>query len=78
VLVNAEYRWEAFSGLDLALFWAGGDVGTRLEQIRLQEFKTGWGFGLRFNTNRSVFMRIDVGMGGPEGSRFFWKFSPAF
>lgn len=78
VLLNGEYRWEAFSGLDLALFWDGGDVGTTLEQIRLSEFKTGWGFGLRFNTNRSVFMRIDVGMGGPEGPRFFWKFAPAF
>ena len=54
VLFNAEYRWEAFSGLDLALFWDGGDVGTVLEQIRLDEFKTGWGFGLRFNTNKNV------------------------
>ena len=78
VLFNAEYRWEAFSGLDLALFWDGGDVGTTLEQIRLDEFKTGWGFGLRFNTNRRVLMRIDVGLGGPEGARLFWKFSPVF
>lgn len=77
VLLNGEYRWEAFSGLDLALFWDGGDVGTALDDIRLREFKTGWGFGLRFNTNRSVFMRIDVGFGG-EGPRFFWKFAPAF
>ncbi len=78
VLFNAEYRWEAFSGLDLALFWDGGDVGTVLEQIRLDEFKTGWGFGLRFNTNKNVLMRIDVGLGGPEGARLFWKFSPVF
>lgn len=78
VLLNGEYRWEAFSGLDLALFWDGGDVGTTIEQIRLDEFKTGWGFGLRFNTNRAVFMRLDVGLGGPEGTRFFWKFSPVF
>ena len=78
VLVNAEYRWEAFSGLDLALFWDGGDVGTTLEQIRLDEFKTGWGFGMRFNTNKRVLMRVDVGLGGPEGPRLFWKFSPVF
>ena len=78
VLLNAEYRWEAFSGLDLALFWDGGDVGTTIEDIQLNDFKTGWGFGLRFNTNRSVFMRIDAGFGGPEGARFFWKFGPAF
>lgn len=78
VLLNAEYRWEAFSGLDMALFWDGGDVGFRLEDIQANDFKTGWGFGLRFNTNRSVFMRIDAGFGGPEGSRFFFKFAPAF
>jgi outer membrane protein assembly factor BamA len=78
VLVNAEYRWEAFSGLDLALFWDGGDVGTKVEQIRLDEFKTGWGLGLRFNTDRRIFLRLDAGFGGPEGPRFFVKFSPAW
>jgi outer membrane protein assembly factor BamA len=78
VLTNVEYRWEAFSGLDLALFWDGGDVGTTVEQIRLKEFKTGYGFGLRFNTDRRIFMRLDAGFGGREGPRFFWKFSPAF
>jgi outer membrane protein assembly factor BamA len=77
VLFNTEYRWEAFSGLDLALFWDAGEAGTILEQIRWDELKTGWGFGLRFNTNKSVFMRIDAGFGG-EGPRFFWKFSPVF
>ena len=78
VLTNVEYRWEAFSGLDLALFWDGGDVGTTIEQIRAKEFKTGYGFGLRFNTDRRIFMRLDAGFGGREGPRFFWKFSPAF
>jgi outer membrane protein assembly factor BamA len=78
VLLNGEYRWEAFSGLDLALFWDGGEVGTQLQQIRLKDFKMGWGVGMRFNTNRSVFMRLDAGFGGPEGMRVFWKFGPAF
>jgi outer membrane protein assembly factor BamA len=78
VLVNAEYRFEAFAGLDIALFWDGGDVGTKLEQITANEFRTGWGAGLRFNTNRRVFLRIDTGFGGREGARIFWKYSPAF
>ncbi|MGE0463150.1 MAG: BamA/TamA family outer membrane protein [Vicinamibacterales bacterium] len=78
VLLNGEYRWEAFAGLDLALFWDAGEVAPTLDRIRRDEFKTGWGFGLRFNTNRSVFMRIDVGLRGPEGSRIFWTFTPAF
>ena len=67
VVTNAEYRWEAFSGLDMVLFWDGGDVGTRLQDIRAKEYKTGWGIGLRFNTDRRVFLRIDLGLGGPEG-----------
>ena len=78
VLLNGEYRWEAFAGLDLALFWDGGDVGTTLEHISLNDFKTGWGFGLRFNTARAVFLRLDVGTGGPEGSRIFLKWNPVF
>ena len=51
---------------------------TRPRAVRLDEFKTGWGFGLRFNTNKNVLMRVDVGLGGPEGARLFWKFSPVF
>ena len=78
VLTNFEYRWEAFSGLDMALFWDGGDVGRTLRDIRAREYKQGWGFGLRFNTDRRVFLRMDFGFGGPEGTRFFWKYNPAF
>ncbi|MCC7123950.1 MAG: BamA/TamA family outer membrane protein [Acidobacteria bacterium] len=78
VLINGEYRWEAFSALDLALFWDGGDVAERLQDLRWDEFKTGWGFGLRFNTARAVFLRTDVGFGGREGPRLFIKFGPPF
>jgi outer membrane protein assembly factor BamA len=78
VVVNGEYRWEAFSALDLALFWDGGDVGARLEDLRLKDFRSGWGVGLRFNTNRAIFLRTDVGFGGTEGPRLFVKFGPAF
>jgi outer membrane protein assembly factor BamA len=78
ILFNGEYRWEAFSGLDLALFFDAGEVGERLQDISIRDFKTGFGFGLRFNTNRRVFMRIDFGFGGPEGNRTFFKFGPAF
>jgi outer membrane protein assembly factor BamA len=78
VLFNAEYRWEGFSSLDFALFFDAGEVGDRLTDIMIKDFKTGFGFGLRFNTNKAVFMRIDFGFGGPEGNRTFFKFGPAF
>jgi outer membrane protein assembly factor BamA len=78
LLFNGEYRWEGFSGLDFALFFDAGDVGERLRDIAVRSMKTGFGFGLRFNTDQAVFMRFDVGFGGPEGTRMFFKFRPAF
>ena len=78
ILFNGEYRWEAFSVLDLALFFDAGEVGERMEDIRMRDFKTGYGIGLRFNTNRAVFLRIDLGYGSSEGRQIFFKFGPAF
>jgi hypothetical protein len=76
--MNAEYRWEAFAGLDMALFFDAGEVRPDWEQIDLQELKTSYGVGFRFNTFRSVFMRLDIGAGGGEGTQIFFKFGPAF
>ena len=68
VLFNAEYRWEAFSGLDLALFWDGGDVGTdaRADSPRRAQDRLGLRPAVQYQ--QAVFMRIDVGFGGPEGT----------
>jgi outer membrane protein assembly factor BamA len=74
---NLEYRWEAFSGLDLAVFGDAGDVLPEARDMDLTDFKTSYGFGLRFNTARSVFLRIDFGFGG-EGMRTFVKFNHVF
>ena len=77
LLFNAEYRWEAFSGLDLAIFGDAGRVAPRRSDIDLKDMKTSAGFGFRFNTFRSVFLRIDVGFSN-EGTRIYFKFGPAF
>jgi hypothetical protein len=45
--------------------------------IDLSDLKTSYGFGLRFNTARSVFLRIDFGFGG-ESMRTFVKFNHVF
>jgi outer membrane protein assembly factor BamA len=76
--VNAEYRWEAFSGLDMALFVDAGKVARNWEDINLSDLETSYGVGFRFNTYKSVFLRLDVGTGGGEGTRIFFKFGPAF
>lgn len=77
ITLNAEYRWEAFSALDLALFVDAGDVGPTWRSLAGSDLKTSWGGGLRFNTNRRVFLRLDVA-GGREGTRVWVRMGPAF
>jgi hypothetical protein len=78
VFFNLEYRWEAFSGMDMALFFDAGEVRANWENIDLQDLRTAYGVGFRFNTFKSVFLRLDIGAGGGEGTRIFLKFGPAF
>jgi hypothetical protein len=75
--VNAEYRWEAFSGLDLALFLDAGDVGPTWRSLVGAHLRSSWGVGFRFNTNRRVFLRVDVA-GGREGPRIWTALGPVF
>jgi outer membrane protein assembly factor BamA len=77
VNVNVEYRWEAFSGLDMALFSDWGTVASNVGQLRMSEIDNAYGIGFRFNTYKAVWYRIDLGFGG-EGFQAFFKFSKAF
>ena len=70
VNLNAEYRWEAISGLDLALFVDAGDVGPTWRSLVGADLRTSWGGGFRFSTNRRVFLRVDIA-GGREGWRIW-------
>jgi hypothetical protein len=78
LLMNAEYRWEAFSGLDMAIFGDWGDVGPTWDDIDLDKLKSDYGIGFRFNTYRSVFLRIDLAKSAQEGFRVTTSFSGAF
>lgn len=75
---NVEYRWEAFSGLDMALFSDVGTVADRVRDLELADLRGAYGIGLRFNTYKAVFLRLDVAAGGSDGIRTFLKFSRAF
>jgi len=77
VVVNAEYRWEAFSGLDVALFADAGQVATHAQDLRLRDMKTSAGFGFRVNTAKGVFYRVDVGF-SKEATRVSMKFGNVF
>jgi hypothetical protein len=74
VLLNAEYRWEAFAGLDMALFYDLGDAAPDWDDLSLGDLKHSYGIGLRFNTYRAIFMRTEVAFGSGEGTRFFVAF----
>jgi hypothetical protein len=74
---NLEYRWEAFSGLDMALFGDAGKVFGSRDQFNLKNLETSYGFGFRFNTEKSVFWRIDIAR-SREGTRAFIKFENVF
>ena len=76
--LNAEYRWEAFSGLDMALFSDWGKVASAGEALDFSDLKHGYGIGFRFNTYRNVFFRFDIGTGGGEGFHYFVKYSRVF
>ena len=72
---NAEYRWEAFSGLDMALFYDLGDVAPRFGDLSIRDAKDSYGLGFRFGTNQAVFLRAEIAFGSGEGTRYYVAFS---
>lgn len=74
---TAEYRWESFSGLDMALFADAGKVFHDHSDWNFKDLEASWGFGFRFNVRNSVFLRIDVGF-SHEGYQVWFKFNNVF
>jgi outer membrane protein assembly factor BamA len=77
LLMNAEYRWEVFSGLDMAVFGDAGKVYMNTSDLNLKNLESNIGFGLRFNARNQTFMRIDVGF-SHEGYQVSVKFNDLF
>ena len=77
LLLNTEYRWEVFSGLDMAVFGDAGKVFARKSELNLKHLETSAGFGFRFNARNNVFMRLDVGF-SHEGFQVAMKFNNVF
>lgn len=76
--LSAEYRWEVFAALDMALFYDLGTVAPRRQGLRLDDLKDTYGIGFRFSTRRRLFVRFDIARGGGEGTRFYLKFGPSY
>lgn len=76
LLFNAEYRWEVFAALDMALFADVGKVFTERRHLDLRHLEGSYGIGFRVSTRNNFIMRLDIGTGGGEGTRVFFKFGP--
>lgn len=74
---NAEYRWESFSGLDMAIFVDAGKVSSGRDRWNLKNMEGSAGFGFRFNVQNAVFMRMDFGF-SHEGFQAWIKFNNVF
>lgn len=78
MLMQAEYRWEIWSGLDAALFYDTGKVAMRRADLNFKHLESDYGFGFRFNTSQGVVMRIDTAFGSGEGTRLHIVFGGVF
>lgn len=77
LLFTAEYRWEAFAALDMALFVDTGHAAAHVKELALNRLDASYGLGFRFSTRRKLLMRFDIGRGS-EGTRYFLRFLPVF
>ncbi len=75
LLLGAEYRWEAFAGLDLALFVDAGKVTHALADLNLSRLQVTPGIGFRFNALRGVVVTFDIAKSA-EGRKYLFTFGP--
>jgi Omp85 superfamily domain len=78
MFINAEYRWEAFGVLDMALFTDWGKAAAKAGDLDFSDMKKAYGIGFRFNTAKTVFFRFDIATGGGEGIHYHVKYSKLF
>lgn len=76
-LMNAEWRWEVFSGMDMALFADAGKVFQHHNEFNLKNLESTVGIGMRFNARNNTFIRLDVGF-SHEGYHVWFAFGDAF
>ncbi len=77
LLIQGEYRWEASSVLDLAIFADGGKVFQDWNQLNLNKIEGDFGFGLRFKSGSATVLRIDTGF-SHEGFKVWFRVNNPF
>jgi outer membrane protein assembly factor BamA len=78
LLLQAEYRYEIWSGLDGAFFYDAGKVARQRSDLDLKHLEKDYGFGFRFNTDNGVVMRLDAGFGSSDGKHLYITFGGVF
>jgi outer membrane protein assembly factor BamA len=77
LLGQAEYRWEAWPALELALFADAGRVFDAGEDLALDDLQHDWGLGLRLKSTDATLVRLDAAWGS-EGGRLALRFGGSF
>lgn len=77
IVFNAEYRYEVFSGLDMAIFGDAGKVFHSKRDWNVSNLEASYGIGMRFNARNAVFLRLDAGF-SHEGFQVWLKFNNVF
>jgi hypothetical protein len=77
LLLQAEYRWELWPALEVALFADAGRAFRPGEAFALDGLESDWGVGLRLKTHEAVLARLDVAR-SREDTRFLFRLGPSF
>jgi hypothetical protein len=78
LLLQGEYRFEIWSGLDGALFYDAGKVALRRSQLDFKHLESDYGFGFRFNTDSGIVARFDAAFGSRDGKHLWIVFGGTF
>jgi hypothetical protein len=78
LLLQGEYRFEIWSGLDGALFYDAGKVAMRRAHLDLKDLESDYGFGFRFNTDNGIVVRVDAAFGSRDGKHLWIVFGGTF
>jgi hypothetical protein len=69
-LLSAEYRWEALSGVYLALIYDRGGVAPRFRRLAVANADDSIGASVRVGTDSAIFVRAEAAFRTREGRRF--------
>jgi hypothetical protein len=78
LLLQGEYRFEIWSGLDAALFYDTGKVAMRRGDLNFKNLESDYGVGFRFNTDNGIILRVDAAFGSDDGKHLWIVFGGRF